>query len=94
MDFGSGSGGLVVRNSSTNVALKNLNGGTFTGLIIADDIEKIHCDIVGAVISMTTSPSGNCIGNGSGSILHSTEALLEASSAAAGGGGGVVSWLE
>ena len=96
MDFGNSSGVLVVHNSATNAALKNMNGGSFTGLIIADDIEKIHCNIIGAVVSMTTSPSGNCIGNGSGSVLYSTDALLEASSVAAGGGGGlsIVSWLE
>ncbi len=96
MDFGSSSGVLVVHNSSVNATIKNLNSGTFKGLIIADDIEKIHMTLIGAVVSMTTSPSGNCVGNGSGEVLYSSEALLQASSVTAGGGGGVsvVSWLE
>jgi hypothetical protein len=96
MDFGASTGVLVVHNSAGNAVIKNLNSGTFKGLIIADDIEKIHLDIIGAVISLTTSPSGNCIGNGSGQLLYSRAALIQAASVAAGGGGGVtvLSWLE
>jgi hypothetical protein len=79
-----------------NAAIKNLNNGTFKGLIIADDIEKIHASIIGAVVSMTTSPSGNCIGNGSGDVLYSNAAIQQATSVSAGGDGGVtvLSWLE
>jgi len=99
IDFGNSSGVLVVHNSSVNALMKNLNGGKFTGLIIADDIEHIHTDVVGAVVSLTTSPSGNCIGNGSGSVLYSSAALSQASSVSSGGpaGGGnvaVASWYE
>ncbi|MBI2505641.1 MAG: hypothetical protein HYW07_20705 [Candidatus Latescibacteria bacterium] len=96
MDFGSSSGVLVVHNSAGNAAIKNLNSGTFKGLIIADDIEKIHATLIGAVVSLTTTPSGNCIGNGNGEIRYSSTALIQAASVAAGGGGGVtvLSWLE
>jgi len=96
MDLGESSGVLVVHNSWTNAAIKNLNSGTFKGLIIADDIEKIHMTIIGAVLSLTTSPSGNCIGNGSGAILYSSAGLEQASSVSVGGDGGVTvsSWLE
>jgi len=99
IDLGNSSGVLVVHNSWGNAGLKNLNAGTFKGLIIADDIEKIHTTIIGAVISLTANPSGNCIGNGSGEVLYSSAALQQASSVSVGGGGGgggmnVVSWLE
>lgn len=96
MDFGASSGVLVVHNSSCNAGMKNLSSGTFKGLIIADDIEHIHMTIIGAVITMTTTPSGNCIGNGSGQILYSSAALTQASSVSLGGGGGVTvdSWWE
>ena len=96
MDFGASSGVLVVHNSARNAVIKNLNSGTFKGLIIADDIEKIHATLIGAVVSLTTTPSGNCIGNGNGEILYSNAALIQAASVAAGGGGtlNVLSWLE
>ncbi|MSR82511.1 MAG: hypothetical protein EXS58_06240 [Candidatus Latescibacteria bacterium] len=96
MGFGASSGVLVVHNSARNAVIKNLNSGTFTGLIIADDIDKVHTTIIGAVVSLTTKPSGNCIGNGNGQIRYSNAALIQASTVAAGGGGtlNVLSWLE
>ena len=95
--LGSSTGVLVVHNSAGDARIKNINSGTFKGLIIADDIDKIHTTIIGATISLTTSPGGNCIGNGSGEVLYSSEALQQSSSTAAGGGGGsgsitVLSW--
>jgi hypothetical protein len=97
IDFGASTGVLVVHNSAGNALMKNLNSGTFKGLIISDDIEKVHNTIIGAVVSMIPTPSGNCIGNGSGQILYSSAALEEATSVSLGGGGGevnVISWLE
>ena len=96
IDFGESSGVLVIHNAWGNAKVKDLNNGIFRGLIIADDIEKVHCTIIGAVIALTPSPSGNCIGNGTGDILYSREALHQGSSMASGGDGGVtvVSWLE
>ncbi|MDX1699892.1 MAG: hypothetical protein R3250_04695 [Melioribacteraceae bacterium] len=82
-----GSGILIVHNSSLDAVIKNLNVGTFKGILIADDIDKIHTDIIGGVIGLSPSPpSGNCIGNGSGNILYSSEAILEATGSAMGGG--------
>lgn len=75
--FDNGTGVVVVHNEATNAIIKNLNQGTFRGLIIADDIVHIHNRIIGALVSLTPSPSsGNVIGNGGGEILYSSEALL------------------
>jgi len=85
IDFGNSSGILVVHNSWTNSIIKNLNYGTFKGLIIADDIDKIHTEILGAVVVLTEfPPSGNVIGNGSGSIKYSTALLAQATTGLAG----------
>ena len=95
--LGASTGVLVVHNSSVNAKIKNLNSGTFTGLIIADDIEKIHTTVIGAVVSLTASPTGNCVGNGNGEILYSSAVLTQASSVSSGTSGSgfsVVSWLE
>lgn len=79
MDFGNSSGILVVHNSSTNSVIKTLNSGTFKGLLIADDVDKIHCDILGAVVVLTSSPpSGNVIGNGNGSVKYSSALVSQA----------------
>ena len=96
IDLGNSSGVLVVHNSWGNAKVKDLNNGTLKGLLIADDVEKIHCFILGAVVAMTSTPNGNCIGNGTGDVLFSREAIEVASSISAGGDGGVtvVSWWE
>lgn len=79
INFGDSSGILIVHNSSANAVIKNLNSGTFKGLVIADDIVHIHTTIIGAVVSLTTAPSsGNVIGNGSGQVLFSRAALAAA----------------
>ena len=79
IDFGVSSGILVVHNTATNAIMKNLNGGTFRGLILADDIVHIHTTIIGAVMNLTSAPSeGTCIGNGSGKVLYSNEAIAAA----------------
>jgi hypothetical protein len=75
-----GSGILIVHNNSRDAVMKNLNSGTFRGLIIADDIVHIHGTIIGALVSLTPNPSeGNSIGNGSGFVKYSKEAILYAS---------------
>lgn len=84
-----GSGVLIVHNSSCSAIMKNLNSGTFKGMIIADDIIHIHANVIGAVIGLTPSPSdGNCIGNGNGTIKFSRQAIEDATGLAMGGGGG------
>jgi len=67
-----GSGVLVVHNSSTNAIVKTPSG-TFKGLVIADDIDKVHGTIIGALVGLSPNPaSGNCIGNGNGEVLYSS----------------------
>ncbi|MDP3149194.1 MAG: hypothetical protein Q8N83_08720 [Ignavibacteria bacterium] len=74
-----GTGVLIVHNAAGNAIMKNLNSGKFKGIIIADDIIHVHTDIIGAVIGLSASPSeGNFLGNGSGSIKYSLEAITQA----------------
>ena len=44
-----------------------------SGLLIADDIDKVHCAILGGVIVL--KGSGNCIGNGSGNVKYCSEVI-------------------
>lgn len=75
----SGEGILIVHNSNKTAGLRNMNGGTFKGIIITDDINLYKSDVLGAIVSLTTSPSGgNIMGNGSGSIRFSRAAILNA----------------
>ncbi len=74
-----GEGILIIHNTANNAVIKNLNWGPFKGMLIADDIDKIHCDILGAIIVLSPSPpSGNCIGNGNGNAKYSSQAIEEA----------------
>lgn len=71
-----GSGILVVHNSSVNAIMREVNSGTFRGVIVVDDILHVQTTIIGAIIGLSASPSaGNCIGNGVGDVLYSTEAI-------------------
>jgi len=95
--FGASTGVLVGHNGARNAVIKNLHYAILMGLIIADDIDKVPTTLIGEVISLTTSSSGNCIGNGNREILYNNAALLQSASVAAGGTGGtmnVLSWLE
>ncbi len=77
--FGASEGVLVVHSDCDDATIKNLNTGSFKGVLIADDIVHIHCDIIGMVIQTSTAPSsGNCIGNGRGRVLFSRQAILNA----------------
>ena len=81
-----GSGILIVHNSSGNSIIKNLNTGTFKGLIIADDIIHVHSSIIGAIFLLSSSPSeGNFIGNGNGSIVFSSDAITNATAIVSNG---------
>ena len=85
IDFGNSSGILIVHNSDRSAIVKNANGGTFKGIVIADDYVHSHNNIIGALISLSTNPSsGNVLGNGSGSILYSAAAISAAFSNWAG----------
>ena len=74
----SGSGILVVHNASTT-ALLRIPNGIFKGLIIADDIYKLHTSVIlGAVVGLTPSPSaGHTIGNSEGFVLFSREVIKD-----------------
>jgi hypothetical protein len=75
----SGGGILIVHNANKNAVLSNM-GGSFTGLLVADRMERLHGDVLGAIISLTTSPPGNVMGNGNARILYSTAAITGATS--------------
>jgi hypothetical protein len=71
-----GSGILIVHNSSVNATMENVNSGTFMGILFTDDMIHLHADIIGSLITLSPRPSeGNCIGNGNGSILYSSETI-------------------
>jgi len=93
-----GSGILIVHNSAKNAIMKNLNSGTYKGLLIADDIIHVHATIVGGIVSLTPSPSaGNTIGNGSGAALFSNINILKATEGAVlvpNGSQNAVAWRE
>jgi len=79
MDFGASTGIVVVHNACNDAVIKNLNGGTLQGILIADHIDKIHNTLIGMVIQISSAPpSGNCIGNGHGSVLYSSIAISNA----------------
>ena len=70
-----GGGILIVHNDNLNATLEN-TVNNFVGLIIADDVVRLQSDIIGAIVSLTETPSaGNTIGNSNGFILYSKEAL-------------------
>ena len=74
-----GSGVIVVHNSAKNAIMKDLNLGTFKGIIIADDMVHVHSTVIGTIIILTPSPSsGNTVGNSDGAVLYSTEAIFDA----------------
>ena len=79
----SGSGILVVHNASSSSVCENLTG-SFKGLFIGDEIAHINMDIIGAVYSMKGHEDD--IGNGTGSILYSSEVLKGLWSIAGGSG--------
>lgn len=84
-----GSGILIVHNAARNAVMKNMNSGTYAGLMIVDDPIHIHANIIGALIALTSKPSeGNCIGNGNGTVLFSSQAITDATSSLTGSGGG------
>ena len=97
----SGSGLLIVHNSSTSALIGNTSG-TFTGLVIVDDINKFKSVLLGAIISLSPSPSDSkLMGNGDGVIYYCEEAIIQATSSLQNSNFGfgkhrviVKSWLE
>ncbi|MBN1593381.1 MAG: hypothetical protein JW941_09085 [Candidatus Coatesbacteria bacterium] len=62
---------LVVHNANKNARLKNMRG-SFYGIIIADDVDKIHGKVTGNVTIIGDYPRGNCVGNGTGDVHYSS----------------------
>jgi hypothetical protein len=76
----SGSGIIVVHNSTYDASMGNVHG-TFNGVIIADDIAHINSGttIYGAVVGLSTLPSMmNDLGNGNSDIDYSSTAIQNA----------------
>jgi hypothetical protein len=93
-----GSGVLVIHNSAKNALLQNPGISTFKGILICDDIVHLHNTIIGAVVSLTPTPSaGNVIGNGTGAVLYSRMAIKKATEVAVmppNGSQNAVAWRE
>ncbi len=89
-----GSGIIIVHNSSGTSTLNN-SSGTFSGIVLADNIVHLHGTVIGTAISCTKMPTGNVIGNGNASILFSNAAILNATSVLVNGARlKVFSWWE
>ncbi|MBI5214155.1 MAG: hypothetical protein HY960_00210 [Ignavibacteriae bacterium] len=96
-----GEGILVVHNAWKNASIEEWKTKqTFRGLVICDDPYRIHSTVVGAIVGLSPSISrGNCIGNGTGNILFSNEAIATATGSIIGNAGGpcdaqVLAWWE
>ncbi len=77
-NFTAGSKGiLVIHSAAKDAVLKNFYG-SFCGIIIADDVDKIHGTIIGNVTVIGDLATGNCIGNGEGKVLYSTHFIFDA----------------
>jgi hypothetical protein len=79
-----GSGLLIVHNSTRDACMKDANGGPFTGLVICDEIQHINATIVGAVISCGDDDNDNTA-SGSGQLLFSRDAIRSATTQAVHG---------
>lgn len=89
-----GSGIFVIHNAAKNATLKNLDG-SFTGLLVADNIDHLHGNFLGAIIGLTTAPSGNVIGNGNAVLKYSGAAILAATGLLTNGNAPkVIGWWE
>jgi len=72
----SGAGILVVHNDSLTASMLNVNPGVFRGLIIADQVLHLHVTVIGAIFILSPAPAaGYALGNGTGDLLFSWEAL-------------------
>ena len=67
---------LVIHNNSSTALIRNVKG-RFKGLVLADQVDKVNnlAEILGAVMTFSTATSGSIFGNGSGSVLYSSEVL-------------------
>jgi hypothetical protein len=78
-DLGDCSGIFIYHDSTYNSILKNINynKGMFKGVIICDNISKINgkAAIMGAVVTLSSTPEGNAFGNGTANIYYSSQVI-------------------
>jgi hypothetical protein len=72
----SGSGILIVHNTSGSAVISGISSGTFKGMIITDDISSVDGTIIGGIFTLNSG--GSTLGNGAGSILYSSKAIQDA----------------
>lgn len=89
-----GSGILIVHNVNKNATMLNFDG-SFTGLMVADNIVHLHGNFLGAIIGLTAAPTGSVVGNGNARIGFSNAAILNATSLVTNGTAPkVIGWWE
>lgn len=85
----SGSGILIVHNEDGNSLINNINSGTFKGLVIADNISGFNAKVIGGVVNIGKNPYGSTLFSalsfGTGDMLYSNEAIIEATKILGGG---------
>ncbi|HJW28340.1 MAG TPA: hypothetical protein VJ508_03720 [Saprospiraceae bacterium] len=72
-----GTGILIIHNSAHNAIIDNANG-SFSGVMLGDDISHLHGNFWGALMLLTPYPSGNVLGNGDANLYFSRQALKSA----------------
>jgi len=84
-----GSGILIVHNKDGNSLINNITSGTFKGLVIADNISGFNATVIGGVVNIGNDPYGiplfSALSYGTGSIMYSNEAIVEATKILGGG---------
>jgi hypothetical protein len=75
VQFGNSSGILIVHNVSKTAEFKG-NGGTFKGLLICDNVNRINGEmkLLGAVVTLNENTSA-WFGNGQANVLYSSQIL-------------------
>ena len=76
-----GSGILVFNNKSAGAISLKLMSGTFSGIMILANninVDKLHGTIVGVIATTSTIQTSNTAINGNGSILYSSQAVINA----------------
>lgn len=72
IDFPQSNGILVVHNTQSNARMGILRSGRFSGIIIADRIDQIDNQIIGAI---TLLAQASATWRGSGTVLFGREAI-------------------
>jgi hypothetical protein len=75
-DFKNSTGIFIYHNSTFSATLKNIKG-SFKGILICDRIDHVNdtSRILGAIVTLSKDPAGNCFGNGDARIRYSSQIL-------------------